>query len=571
MTQNVSPNKKDKQDAAIPAAPIKKLSAKVFTTKGESKSNTPPMATAGLSEPLRSPSEYPTQHFQSNAEFVDTPQRTTKVTYAPIAEVNTDKASSAESYDPPRFRKKYYPSPQATAMLSDESETEADLSDGSQAVFPARQRRFPVAKTNGTKTTSVTRSRMDQTPANISRLYAFRNNGGDPSDPSDDSDASDESKPPIRRKITSNVNKTSKSKGKSSSGTINAKKITEFFPTKYSGSGPPDASLGHWYNFSDFLEHHDISNDKKVLELFKKTLTGSARAWFEQLPGNLTCTELRDEFFNKYYMDIASRTTASDKFWNFEKKDKESWSEAVGRLKLLNNRLEYKDQTVIDKLCCLLPLQIRIRMKEIQPSTIDEVLEIIRFYEQEGLNTDSPVTKSGASKRASVMEDRSRNPIRQVKLGTSQPNTLTMSYGNYNRPADVTCFHCQRKGHYARNCYYQNHQYSTPSYGNYREQRPLYAPHNMAQLNHNPRQPQRQFNRSRQNGNQYEQREYPSLSDQQREPHYRNGNRMTAQGHDLNTGHDLNSGHSLSQNQPPSNVRQNNGPNNRNHRNENFQ
>ena len=52
---------------------------------------------------------------------------------------------------------------------------------------------------------------------------------------------------------------------------------------------------------------------------------------------------------------------------------------------------------------------------------------------------------------------------------------------------------------------------------------------------------------------------------QQRDPNYRNGNRMTAPGHEVN------SGHNLTHDQPPSNVRQNNGPNNRSHKNENFQ
>ena len=85
-------------------------------------------------------------------------------------------------------------------------------------------------------------------------------------------------------------------------------------------------------------------------------------------------------------------------------------------------------------------MQIKIKMKEIQPTTIDEVLEIIRFYEQEGLNADSPTTKTGITKRASVMVDRTRNHNIQVNLSTSQHNALTLTNGNYRQPANVTCY-----------------------------------------------------------------------------------------------------------------------------------
>ena len=88
------------------------------------------------------------------------------------------------------------------------------------------------------------------------------------------------------------------------------------------------------------------------------SLPEAARAWVEQLPKNLTCDEFRDEFYNKHHMDIASRTVTIGKFWNFEKEDRETWSETVCRLNLLNNKLEYTEQTVIDKLCWLLPIQI---------------------------------------------------------------------------------------------------------------------------------------------------------------------------------------------------------------------
>ena len=343
--------------------------------------------------------------------------------------------------------------------------------------------------------------------------------------------------------------KSSKSKNYSGSNDGKAKKITEFFPTKYSGSGPPDASLGHWYNFSDFLEHHNITLDKEVLELFKKTLTGSARAWFEQLPKNLTKEELRDEFYNKFYMDIASRTVASEKFWNFERKDKETWGEAVSRLKLLKNRLQYTDQTVIDKLCCLLPLQIRLRMKEIQPTTIDEVLEIIRFYEQEGLSTDPATAKAGTSKKVNVMLEPTSNVLDQA-MYMPQQRALAMGYGDYNQQVtpvnpEVQCYHCLAWGHYARDCsQHQYHEYPNPEYQNYREQRPHYAPQNIPQIN--PRQNQRQYNRG---GNRYNRGQNdsngPSRANvqppqraqrEQRNTNNSNGNRMTASNNNANSG-----------------------------------
>ena len=86
------------------------------------------MAAAGLSEPLRLPSDYYGQYPTSNAAFVNAPQRPTKVTYAPISEVNTDTPSSAEFPVPPIIRKKYYapPPPQDTSdMSSDECLIEA--------------------------------------------------------------------------------------------------------------------------------------------------------------------------------------------------------------------------------------------------------------------------------------------------------------------------------------------------------------------------------------------------------------------------------------------------------------
>ena len=347
--------------------------------------------------------------------------------------------------------------------------TEGSDSDDSHhsdtPVFPPRPRRFQTNKSD--KGSVSFKSRADQTPASISKLYTARGSYEQESDSSSDSE---DSTPPMRRKMIPKaanpspirkVSRKDKTKGTTASGKGDSKKITQFFPKNYDGTGSPEASLGHWYNFVDYLEYHQITSDAEILRLFKKSLIGSARAWFQQLPPNLTCEELREEFLNKYHLDIGSRTTASDKFWNFEKRSNETWGEAINRLKMLNDRLQYTEQTVLDKIIGLLPLQVRLRMREIQPMSVAEVLEIIRFYEREGLDTNAPV-KNATVKKAHVMMDR------PIYLAGTRPQVYMQQgpYGDVN--ADVVCYKCSQYGHYQRQCPYgQGNQFAGANYGQY--------------------------------------------------------------------------------------------------------
>ena len=122
------------------------------------------------------------------------------------------------------------------------------------------------------------------------------------------------------------------------------------------------------------------------------------------------------------------------------------------------------EQTLIDKVLELLPVQVRLRISEIDPESLDEVAEIIRFYEREGLETSSQATPRDAPRKSkgSVMEINQTPVQSEVKyiLATQAPynNTGAQTGDNMRRAvqrkplSEVECYSCHRYGHIARNC-----------------------------------------------------------------------------------------------------------------------
>ena len=292
------------------------------------------------------------------------------------------------------------------------------------------------------------------------------------------------------------------------------KKLNQFFPKAYNGAEKGDPALGHLLAFDDFVGFHNITNDALAVKLFKMTLTSGARAWFQQIDPNISMEELRNLFLSRYYLDISSRNAATDLFYNFARMPSESWAEAVGRLKLLNSILRYPEIFMLDKIKNIVPVSIRVKLNEIEPNSLDDIIKIVNFYEKSGLNTKGPQKNPNPGNKVNMVQKNSEqtvtaahvpgrdfnrdkaspdyfgSPAQPEPRHLNEPN-LRPHYGQNPRPnfdnrgprqygqgpgRPITCWRCGKNGHIARTCdrrgpmdangppVYRNNRYQGPNY-----------------------------------------------------------------------------------------------------------
>ena len=305
------------------------------------------------------------------------------------------------------------------------------------------------------------------------------------------------------------------------------KKLSLFIPKKFQGTEAPSSAYSHTLSFRDFKDYYNIPGGRRANELSKLSLSANARTWYEQLDPNMPTEELISEFLNRFYIDLTSRSKASNQFYEFSKLENESWAETIQRLRFLNKTLEYSETNLLDKMISLLPGNLKIKVAENNPSTLLDLQKLVTFYKRQGLDVSAP--KPTPTKQIHIIQDNEMAPhnhVYSVNYQGAQPLTQgnqrppaqpPTSYDNrrlnpgqyrannqYNQGArkpnnTITCKNCNGPNHFWRDCkanaqnyYYRKPAFATqPKFNNQNYQQPYRPPRaNSYQGQQNyPRQP----------------------------------------------------------------------------------
>ena len=292
------------------------------------------------------------------------------------------------------------------------------------------------------------------------------------------------------------------------------KKLSLFIPKKFQGTESPASAYSHTLSFRDFQSYYNIPNGRRANELFKLSLSGNARTWYEQLDPNMPTEELISEFLNRFYIDLTSRSKASTQFYEFSKLDGESWAEAIQRLRFLNKTLKYSETNLLDKMVSLLPGDLKIKAAENCPTSLLDLQKMVTFYQRQGLDVSAP--KPTPTKQIHIIQDNetappnyvynvsyqgAQAPIQGYQRPPAPPPTTYNNRGlnsgpyransQYNQVArkqnnTIICRNCNGPNHFWRDCKanLQNDYYRKPAgtaqtkFNNQNYQQPYRPPRN---------------------------------------------------------------------------------------------
>ena len=162
-------------------------------------------------------------------------------------------------------------------------------------------------------------------------------------------------------------------------------RITDFLPKKYNPKCLENDAEAHILGFRDYLcaqlGIQDPENEEippSALDLFKFTVTGEARLWYETNSPFETIDELERKFLKEYAPDLRSRSTAARALSQMQFSPHSKLCTFVNKMMRLNRTLNYNDQVLKDRFMTAMPANIRQMANLTNPSSLKECIEAVR-------------------------------------------------------------------------------------------------------------------------------------------------------------------------------------------------
>ncbi|KAJ8047750.1 hypothetical protein HOLleu_06826 [Holothuria leucospilota] len=212
-------------------------------------------------------------------------------------------------------------------------------------------------------------------------------------------------------------------------------RVTDFLPTRFCGDKiDRDLCTAHFYTFVDYLEAHDLHEPAdeaalhNVVQLFKRSLQGSARLWIE---GKVfeTLQDLQTSFINRF-SPSHSQFAHVAQFESITYTRGESAEQHLSKISQLAQIIGYGEDQVRDKFLSTLPPKCRTA---VLMSTPDNNLETIVsrtqcFFDLQNEKASRELSFSSQevnpAPNAAIYDE-----IAQLK---GQLETLNMSQGYYS-------------------------------------------------------------------------------------------------------------------------------------------
>lgn len=214
-------------------------------------------------------------------------------------------------------------------------------------------------------------------------------------------------------------------------------RVTDFLPTRFCGDRiDRDLCRAHFYTFVDYLEAHDLHEPAdqaelhNVVQLFKRSLQGTARLWIE---GKVfeTLQDLQTVFVNRF-SPSQSQFAHVTQFENITYIPGESAEQHLSKIRQLAQIIGYGDDQVRDKFLSTLPSKCRTAVLMSAPDNILETI-VTRtqcFFDLQDEKASKEVSFS-AREVAPAPNSAIYDEIAQLK---DQLQTLNMAQGEFREP-----------------------------------------------------------------------------------------------------------------------------------------
>lgn len=162
-------------------------------------------------------------------------------------------------------------------------------------------------------------------------------------------------------------------------------RIVDFLPNKYDPAKPESDPEAHFLGFRDYLcAQLGVTNlDNTIipatsLDLFRFTLLGASRLWYQSLAPFDNIRQLEEEFLKEYAPDLQSRTTAAKALADLRYDRKSKLCTFVNKILRLNRTLAYDDAVLRDRFLAAMPSDIRRLAKLSSPRTFKEAIACVK-------------------------------------------------------------------------------------------------------------------------------------------------------------------------------------------------
>ena len=162
-------------------------------------------------------------------------------------------------------------------------------------------------------------------------------------------------------------------------------RIIDFLPNKFNPAKSESDPEAHILGFRDYLcaqlgytSLKDKQIAKENLDMFRFTLAGEARLWYESLAPFNKISQLEEDFLREFAPDLRSRTTAAKALADLKYDRKSKLCSFVNKITRLNRTLGYDDSVLKDRFLAAMPSDIRRLARVSQPEKFSDAVAIVK-------------------------------------------------------------------------------------------------------------------------------------------------------------------------------------------------
>ena len=208
-------------------------------------------------------------------------------------------------------------------------------------------------------------------------------------------------------------------------------RVRDFLPSKFDGRSLSNDPDSHLLSYSDYISGQkgvtnldDVELTEKDIDMFKYTLQGDARLWYEANAPFGSLKELESAFLREFAPEMKSDTTAARAFAELTYNPRTKLTAYVNKFMRLNRTLNYEDNVLRDRFMSSMPVEIRRLAKLGRPNTFKSAVEEVKKVLE-----DTP-DESTTTKNAVAMVGEDYNDMNEMSLAM---HTIRRQVDNLNR------------------------------------------------------------------------------------------------------------------------------------------
>ena len=162
-------------------------------------------------------------------------------------------------------------------------------------------------------------------------------------------------------------------------------RVTDFLPDRYDGTNVTIDAYHHVIGYKDYIcgqkgvaNVNDTVLTAKDLDMFKYSLIGEARVWYESNAPFDSLRQLESVFLREFCPELRSEIAAAKAFADLSYNPKQKISSFVNKLMKLNQALNYGDNVLKHRFMSAMPLHIRRLAKLLEPKDFQQSVNAVK-------------------------------------------------------------------------------------------------------------------------------------------------------------------------------------------------